>query len=105
MMQIGRMRERVTIQAPRTGRNSLGEATVEWDAGTTVWAKVEGLRSREILQAMQANAIVSHRVTIRFYPSITHEHRMIWRGRKMEVVSVVEKMDRQFHELMVREVQ
>lgn len=104
-MQIGRMRERVTIQAPGTGMNSLGEISVEWSDAAVVWAKVEGLRAREILQAMQANTIVSHKVTIRFFDGITHEHRLIWRGRKMEIVSVTEKMDRQFHELMVTEVQ
>ena len=105
MNQIGRMRERITVEKPTEERNRFGEVSLGWQAVRTVWAKVDGLNTRETLQAMQANAIVSHKMTIRFFEDITHEYRVIWRGRVMEIASVTENMDRRFHELLVREVQ
>lgn len=105
MPRIGQMKERITIEGPTEVRNTFGEVRIEWQTVGTVWAKVDGMSSRETLQAMQANAIVSHKVLIRFFDGITHEHRIVWRNKKMEIATVIEKMDRRFHELLVREIQ
>jgi SPP1 family predicted phage head-tail adaptor len=99
------MRERVTVEAPVESRNSLGEATLSWSAFATVWASVDGMSSREILQAQQANAVASHKIRIRFLPGLTHTHRIVWRGRTMEIASVVERENRTMHEILAREVQ
>lgn len=105
MIKSGLLRERVTVQAPATTQNVMGEAELSWEDVGEVFASVEGLSAREILQAMQANAIVTHRIRIRFFPGITHQHRLVWRGRMMEIASVVEREVRTMHELLVREVQ
>ena len=99
------MRERVTIQAPSESRNMTGEATLSWENVGEVWASVDGLSSREVLQAMQANAIASHKVRMRFFPGISHEHRISWRGRNLEIASVTERENRTVHEILAREVQ
>lgn len=104
MIVSGQMRERVTIQAPVTEQSPLGEATTGWVTAGTVWASVQGLSSREVLQAQQANAIVTHKIRIRFFPGITHQHRLIWRGRTMEVASLMEREARTVHEILAREV-
>lgn len=100
----GKLNERVTIQVPRETRNTLGESYVTWADLATVWARVEGMSSREVLQAMQANAIVSHKIHIRFRDGVTHEARVVWRGRTMEIASVVERQNRTMLEIMAREV-
>lgn len=105
MIRAGLMRERVAIQAPSESRNMTGEATLSWADVGEVWASVDGLSSREVLQAMQANAIASHKVRMRFFPGISHEHRLRWRGRTLEVASVTERENRTIHELLVREAQ
>jgi len=105
MIRAGLMRERVTVQAPSESRNMTGEATLAWQDVGEVWASVDGLSSREVLQAMQANAIASHKVRMRFFPSISHEHRLLWRGRNLEIASVTERENRTMHEILVREVQ
>lgn len=105
-MIIGRMRERVTIKAPQEVQSPTGEVTLGWDtAVATVWASVDGLSSRDILQAMQANVIASHRIRIRYRSDVTHENRVIWRNRTMEIASVVEKENRTVLEILAREVQ
>ena len=105
MIKAGAMKERVLIQAPAETRNALGETTLDWEDAGEVWASVDGLSSREVLQAMQANVIASHKIRIRFFPTITPHHRVVWRGKNLEVASVVERFDRTIHELLVREVQ
>jgi SPP1 family predicted phage head-tail adaptor len=105
MIKAGVMKERVLIQAPSESRNSLGETTIGWEDAGEVWASVDGLSSREILQAMQANVIASHKIRIRFFPEITPHHRVVWRGKNLEVASVVERNNRTVHEMLVREVQ
>lgn len=100
----GKLNERVTIQTPQEKRNSLGESHVTWKDLATVWARVEGMNSREVLQAMQANAIVSHKIHMRYRDGVDHEARIVWRGRNMEIASVVERQNRTMLEIMAREV-
>lgn len=105
-MIIGRMRERVTIKAPQETQSPSGEVTLGWDTTlATVWASVDGLSGRDILQAMQANVVASHRIRIRYRADVTHEHRIIWRNRTMEIASVVERENRTVLEILAREVQ
>lgn len=106
MIDIGKMRERVTIKAPTEVRSRSGETTLNWDTTVaTVWASVEGLSSRDIIQAQQANVVASHRVRIRHRTDVTHEHRVVWRGVTMEIASVTDRMDRAVLEILAREVQ
>lgn len=104
MIVSGQMRERVSIQAPVTEQSPFGEATTSWRDAGEVWASVRGLSSREVLQAQQANAVVTHMIRIRFFPGLTHQHRLIWRDRAMEIASLMERETRTVHEIMAREV-
>ena len=105
MIKAGAMRERITVESPEEARNTLGEATLSWATYAIVWASVDGLSSREMLQAQQANAVASHKVRIRFLQGLSHTHRLVWRGRVMEIASVVERENRTMHEILAREVQ
>jgi SPP1 family predicted phage head-tail adaptor len=104
-MIIGRMRERVTIQSPTEVRTSVGETTLTWATLATVWASVDGLSTRDILQAQQANLVATHRIRIRYRADVTHTQRILWRGRTMEIASVVERDNRTALEILAREVQ
>lgn len=105
-MIIGKMNERITIKAPAEVRSPSGETTLNWDTTVaTVWASVDGLSSRDILQAQQANVMATHRIRIRSRGDVLHTHRIIWRGKTMEIASVT---DRDWHstiEILAREVQ
>jgi SPP1 family predicted phage head-tail adaptor len=104
-MIIGRMRERVAIQQPSEVRTPVGETTLTWAALATVWASVDGLSTRDILQAQQANLVETHRIRIRYRADVNHTHRIVWRGRTMEIASVVERDNRTALEILAREVQ
>ena len=104
-MNIGLMRERVAVQAPQELRSPTGEATLSWATEATVWASVDGLSSRDVLQAQQANVIASHKVVMRFRSTVTPQYRLLWRGKTLEIVSVSPRDDRTRLELLVNEVQ
>lgn len=99
------MRERVTVETPAESRSPSGETTLSWSTVATVWAIVDGLSTRDILQAQQANLIATHKIRIRYRAGVTHTQRIIWRGRTMEIASVVERDGRSALEILAREVQ
>jgi SPP1 family predicted phage head-tail adaptor len=104
-VNIGKMRERVTIKSPTEVRSRSGETKLDWDTTlATVWASVEGLSSRDIMQAQQANVIATHRIRIRHRDDVTHTHRIVWRNRTMEIASVTDRMERQVLEVLAREL-
>ena len=104
-IDIGKLSDRVAILAPREARSRSGETTLNWDTTVaTVWASVDGLSSRDIMQAQQANVIASHRIRIRHMDGVTHVQRVVWRGKTMEVASVTDRDNRTALELLVREV-
>jgi len=104
-IDIGKYNERVTIKSPTEVRSRSGETTLNWDTTlATVWANVEGLSSRDILQAQQANVIATHRIRMRHRSDVTHEHRIVWRGVTMEIASVTDRNNRQVLEVLAREL-
>lgn len=100
------MNERITIKAPAEARSPSGETTLNWDMTVaTVWASVDGLSSRDILQAQQANVMATHRIRIRKRDDVLHTHRILWRGRTMEIASVTNLEWHNSLEILAREVQ
>jgi len=96
-LDIGRMRERVTVQQATERRNSLGETTLEWATYATRWASVQGVSSREALELGQVDISVTHRVRMRYVDGMTHNMRLLWRGRLLEIVSLLEYDNRSEH--------
>jgi SPP1 family predicted phage head-tail adaptor len=105
VIKAGMLNERVTIQAPTEIRSPMGEVTLSWASDGTVWAYVEGLSSRDILQAQQANVVATHKIIIRYRASVTVQHRIVWRGKTLEIASVTERQHRTMMEMLVREMQ
>lgn len=103
MIYSGRMRERVTLQKPVEQHNPFGEATLVWEDVTTLWAQVTTLSARDYFAAQQSGTLATHRVIVRFFKGMSPTYRLIWRGRTMEIVSVLEREDRSLHEMLARE--
>jgi SPP1 family predicted phage head-tail adaptor len=103
-MIIGRMHDRITITSPTEAYSPSGETTLSWETFAEVWANVEGLSSRDILQAQQANVIATHRIRIRYLEGVTHLQRIEYRGKTMELASVTSRENSTMMELLAREV-
>jgi len=61
------------------------------------------LRSREALNAQQAGLSVTHKVKLRQVAGLKSSDRLIWRGRTLEIVSVLEYEQFTVHELLCEE--
>jgi SPP1 family predicted phage head-tail adaptor len=103
MIDPGKLRERVTVQIASGTTNALGETVLSWSDSSAVWASVEGVSAREALAAGQQETSVSHKVRLRFLPGLTQQMRFAWRGRTLEIVSLLEHGNRSEHEAICLE--
>lgn len=103
MINAGRLRERVTVQQASENRNALGETVLSWSTYAERWASVEGVSSRESLAYGQQQIDVTHRVRMRYLSGLTQSMRLQWRGRTLEIISLLEHGNRSEHELLCQE--
>ena len=103
VIDAGSLRERVTVQQASEARNALGETVLSWATFATRWASVEGVSSRESMVYGQQQIDVTHRVRLRYLSGLTQSMRILWRGRTLEIVSLLEHGNRSEHELVCQE--
>ena len=103
MIRPGELRERVTVQVASGATNALGETVLTWADSTQTWASVEGVSAREALTNNQQESVVSHRVRLRHLAGLTQQMRFSWRGRTLEIVSLLEYGNRSEHVAMCQE--
>jgi len=77
-MKAGKLRERITIQAPATGQNAYGEPNTGWtDVVTSLPADVHDLSGREYLAAAATQNAVQTKITIRYLAGLTAAMRVV----------------------------
>jgi SPP1 family predicted phage head-tail adaptor len=103
MIDAGKLRDRVTVQIASGTTNALGETVLAWSNSSAVWASVEGVSAREALLAGQQETSVTHRLRLRYLPGLTQQMRFAWRGRTLEIVSLLEHGNRSEHEAICQE--
>ena len=105
MIRPGEMRERVTVQQASSSTNSIGESSLTWATLTTVWAAINGVRSTEALADGQQESRVTRRVRLRYIDGLKHTDRFLWRGRTLQIVSLLEYENRSEHVAVCEEVE
>jgi SPP1 family predicted phage head-tail adaptor len=125
-MNIGDLRNRVTIQRYDTTRDEAGQEIPDWKDLATVWASVQPLQGRERFIAQQVQASLSHKVTIRYnrgwytewsfvtqnqiapigdQVKVSPKLRLVFDGRVLEINAVIDIEERhRFLELHCSEV-
>ena len=105
-MRAGDLRHAVTIQARASeARNSFGEETFEWETHQQVWAAIEPLSGRELIDAHEVQAEITLRVRIRSLSGVVPDMRVLFGARILEIQAVID-LEERGHEmhLMCREV-
>jgi SPP1 family predicted phage head-tail adaptor len=103
MIDPGKLRDRITVQIASGTTNALGETVLTWSNSTSVWASVDGVSAREALAAGQQEVSITHKVRLRYLPGLTQQMRFAWRGRTLEIVSLLEHGNRSEHEAICTE--
>ena len=91
------------MQQATEARNRLGESILSFSTFAEVWASVQGVSAREFLLAGQQQVEVSHRVKMRYLTGLSPQMRLLWRGRTLEIISILEHENRSVHELICQE--
>ncbi len=89
LINAGQLRHRVVIQARTLSDTAGGGQTESWSTHATVWARVEPVSGRELMEAQQLEARVSHKVTIRALDTVTSEMRISHGSRSLNIESVL----------------
>lgn len=95
-MNPGVLRERVTIQQLATSADGAGGQSRTWSTLVTVWARVQPLAAREQFVSESLRGVEAFVVTIRYRAAVTHTHRVVWRGRTLNITAVTNP-DQQRH--------
>lgn len=104
-MTLGQMRERVSIQEDSATVDTFGQSVANWvDRASNVLASVEDLGGAETYRAGKVQTGKAYRLTIRYLPWLTANHRLVWGERTLEIDSVRNPDNRRrFHEILCRE--
>jgi len=76
-MRAGQLRERIEIQRDDGTPDGLAAHVPDWTTIARVYARVETLSGRELVEAQQLKQDVTHRVTIRYLSGLTGKHRVL----------------------------
>jgi len=102
-IEAGLLRERITVQRSAESRNRLGESILEWATFLDTWASVQGVSAREYFLAGHQRSEISHKIRTRYITGLTSKMRILWRGRTLEIISILEQDNRRVHELICLE--
>jgi len=74
--QAGRLRRRVTLEAPLDVADDMGGATRGWRLVAMLWAEIESLRGATRLAAGRLEQTITHRVMLRWRDDVTGAMRL-----------------------------
>jgi SPP1 family predicted phage head-tail adaptor len=88
MTGIGRLRERVVLEAPVESDDGAGGVVRTYATQATLWAEIIPVNAKADVVADAAGASVTHRITIRGGVDVTTRHRFRLGARIFEIVTV-----------------
>lgn len=94
VMDIGKLRHRVTLESYEVMKDSIGAEKRTWRQMTTVWASIEPVSGRELIAIGMEKAEVTTKVTIRYRKNIGPNIRIRFRERIFEVISTINPEER-----------
>ena len=78
-------------------------ATVRHRAAVLAGYQGDPVSAREALTAGQQETTVTHRLQLRYLPGLNSQMRFAWRGRTLEISSLLEHGNRTEHEAICME--
>ena len=96
--RAGKMRFRVDLQRVTQTIDSVGQPQEVWNTLATVWAHIETVNpigaGREFIKADALGADIQTCVVMRYVVPITPKDKIMFNGRELEIVSVVNTDER-----------
>ncbi len=91
MLDAGRLRHRVTLQrrTPPVASDAYAQPREIWEDVATRSAEVVPLAGQEQPFGGGTSGVVTHRVTLRYFPGLSPEWRLLFRGRVLGIEGVI----------------
>lgn len=93
-MSAGKLKQRVIIQQETQTADAAGGYVISWQDVAEVWARVKPKRGSESLEAMQVRDVQVYEVVIRYRTDVTPKHRLNWKGKLLNIRSVMNTDER-----------
>lgn len=88
-MRSGELRHIVTIQRPVYVVNSAGDSVITcWEDFAAVRAGIRHLTSNEADRFARLQTVVTHHVTLRYYPGVNDTMRLVWGGKILAIAEI-----------------
>lgn len=97
-MDAGLMRHKIHIQELRGTPNAYGEIVSTWETVATVRASINPLSGRDFIAALQEQAEVTHKVTIRYNQAVKASMRVQYGERVLDILHVIDTWEKH-HEM------
>lgn len=94
MIEIGKLRQRITIQQLSKSRDTYGATKKGWTSFATCWAAVEPLSGKEFWNAQQIAAEITTRVRIRYREGVKPTMRILFGSRILEIKGITNPEER-----------
>lgn len=85
-LNAGDLDQQITLQAPASTVDALGQRVESWSDVATVWARALPLRGREFFAAGQTQSEATVRFVLRYRSDIAANMRVLWRGLAHAVI-------------------
>lgn len=100
MLAAGRLNKRVTLQAPETGVDAIGQPLSGWTDVATVWADVRYLSGTEALKANAVTALTAASVRIRYRSGVHAGMRLILGSRVLNIKAILPGLRNEYIDLV-----
>ena len=94
MIRAGQLRHQIELQSPTDVEDGEGGVTQTWATFARRMAAIEPLRGRELIEARQVAANVTHQVRLRYEPGVTPRCRVLFGDRILNIDSVIDLEER-----------
>ena len=102
-MNIGSLRERLTLEQPIRTPDGGGGASVTWQPVTELWAHVRPISGDERLEHDQVAGRLTHQVRIRHRAGVVPAMRFRDGARIYEIVAVLDSLHRTYLKCLCEE--
>lgn len=85
-MRAGKLRDRVTFQAPTQSTGDGGQPTVTWADHRTVWADVHPKSMKELVRDQQPTAQTEWIVETRYDSTLTQQMRIVHDSQTLNII-------------------
>ena len=100
-MKIGELNRRVEVLEQVEDRDTFGAVKTDWIVTGRVWANISPKTANEFFDNNQIKTSQKVVIVMRFYAGITVKHRIKYKDKLYEIISVIDKDTR--HEKTILE--